>query len=333
MKTRKLLKIGVLGLAMATILAGCSWFGPKNDKAAQDAVHTAMVNSSKVKAGTYDFQLTGKVSAGKDSKAQFKELTGSVVLGGVYDIKTKGDPRFTFKVDSKGSVDGAKEQSVGGEMRLAQKNMYFSVNKVEVDGIPDLYKATIAQFLNKWWFVALPAESFAKFDATTGDDKDMTPEQKQMKDLAEKTQFFKSVSDSGSDKVGSVDAEKYSVELDKEAFKTYLTEAQKISGSPASSSDMVEFDKLMKNVDFNGNVWVSKSDQTLIKVGGKVKLNPSADTDNTGMDFDITYTIVNGDVKVEVPANPEKFDLGKLLGLPEAPATPGVAAPATVKKK
>lgn len=310
-----MLKVGALVLATLTILVGC---GPKNDKAAQDAVHTAMVNTSKVKSESYDLLLNGKITAGKDSAAQFKELKGSLDFSGVFDMRAKEDPRFTLKIDAKGTVDGGKEQAVAGEMLLASKNFFFSISKVSVDGIPDLYKTAVDQFMNKWWSVALPPESFAKLTASAGDDKDMTPEQKQLKDLMEKTQFFKNVSDLGSDKVGSVVAEKYSVELDKEAFKTYLTEATKITGQATKSADMAQFDKLMALVEFKGNVWISADDQMLRKVDGTVTIAPGAETDNAAMDFQATYTVdnLNKDVKVEAPAKSEKFDLSKALGMP-----------------
>lgn len=330
MKITKMLKGGILALAALTIFAGCSLFGAKPSKEAQDAVHTAMINSSNVKAGTYDITFSGKVTPGKESKAQFKELNGSLNFGGVYDTKVKNDPKFSFKADIKGSVDGGKEQSVSGEMRLVQKNAYFSIGKLEVEAIPALYQAAIAQFLNKWWYVALPPESFANL--STGDEKDMTPEQKQMKALIEKTQFFKNVSDKGADKVGAVDAEKYSIELDKDAFRVYLTEAAKISVG-SKSADMAGVNKFMKDVEFKGNVWVGKADQTMVKIDGTVSLVPSADNDNNSGSFKITYTTVNGDVKLDVPAGAELFDIAKIMGGASAKATSALEKAEDIKAK
>lgn len=318
MNITKMLKVGALVLATLTILVGC---GPKNDKAAQEAVQKAMVNSSKVKSESYDLTLKGKVTAAKDSTAQFKELDGSMGFSGVVDMRKKEDPKFTLKIDAKGTVDGGKEQAVGGEMILVNKSLYFSINKLAVDGIPDLYKAAVDQFMNKWWSVVLPPESFDKLTASAGDEKDMTPEQKQIKELMEKTQFFKNVKDKGADKVGSVDAQKYSVELDKEAFKTYLNEVSKITGQATKSEDMAQIDKLMALVEFKGNVWVSKDDQMLRKVEGTVVIAAGTETNNLAMNFQTSYTVdnLNKDVKVDAPAKSEKFDLSKMLGIPAAP--------------
>ncbi len=325
MKTMKMIKVGVLALTSLTILAGCG--GAKNDKVAQDAVHTAIVNSSNVKSENYSLILDGKVTAGKDSTAQFKELKGSLNFSGAYDIKTKDDPKLTLKIGAKGTVDGGKEQSVGGEIVLANKNFYFLIGKLDVDGIPDLYKVAVDQFLNKWWSVALPPESLAQFNAGAADDANLTPEQKQLKELMKKTQFFKNVKAAGADKVGDVEAEKYSVELDKEALKTYLTEAAKISGQSAEGGDLEQVTKLVNTVEFKGSVWVSKDDQMMRKLDGTMTIAESPETAGSAISFQATYMVdnLNKAVKVEAPAKSEKFDLSKIMGIPAAPVAP--AAP------
>ncbi len=316
MKAAGNLKLGILGLVTLTILSGCG--GPKNDPKAQEELQKAMVNSYNVKSGSYSMKLSGQVTADKNAKAEaeFKELNGSIDLSGVVDVRTSGDTKFTLKIDGKGSVNGEKEQSVGGELRVAEKNAYFSLNKLEVDSMPDLYKAAVAAFLNKWWYIALPADAIKGFNAAAIDEKDMTPEQKQLKELVEKTKFFKNVTDMGEDKVGSLVATKYSVELDKEAFNSYLAEVSKISGQ---SRDLGDFNKFMKSVEFKGSAWVSKEDKMFRKLEGKATIAPSEETANASMKFQIGFLQddLEKDVKVEVPAGAELFDLGKILGVTE----------------
>lgn len=319
-----MLKVGVLALATLTIFSGCSWFGSKNDKVAQETVQKALVNSTKVKSENYDLLLKGKATAAKDAKAQFKEIDGSLNFSGVYDMKVQTDPKFTLKIDAKGTVDAGKEQSVNGEMRLANKNFYFSAAKLDIDGVPDIYKAAVAQFLNKWWFLELPPESFASLTSGTVDDKDLTPEQKQVRALMEKARFFKNVKDVGADKVGDVVVEKYSVELDTEALTNYLKEVSKITNVTTADLDSAQIDKSMALIGFKGNVWVSKDDQMMRKVDGMVTVAPGEATGNFSLNLQATYTVenLNKDVKVEVPAKSEKFDISKIFGLPAAPAVP-----------
>lgn len=322
MKTTKMLKVGALALATLTILAGCS--GSKNDTVSQELVQTALVNSTKVKSENYDLLLKGKVTAGKDSTAQFKELEGSLGFSGVYDMKVKTDPKFTLKVDAKGTIDGGKEQALNGEMRLMNKNIYFSVNKLEVDAIPAAYKLAVTQFLNKWWFVELPSESLASLTAGAVEDKDLTPLQKQVRELMQNARFFKNVKDEGADKVGDVVVEKYSVELDTDAVNKYLKDVSKITDPTVPEEDYARIDKMTALLGFKGNVWVSKDDVMMRKVDGMLTIAAGETTNNLALNFKATYTVenLNKDVKVELPAKPEKFDLSKILGLPAAPAAP-----------
>lgn len=316
-----MLKVGVLALATLTILTGCTWFGAKDNTAAKEAVRTAISNSFKVKSESYDVLLDGSVTPAKDAKAQFQEAKGNADFSGVYDTRVKENPKFTLKADVKGTIDGGKEQSVAGEMRLSDKNFYFSVSKFSVDGVPDIYKAAITQFMNKWWVIALPPESFASLSNSSVDDKDLTPQQKQIRDLIAKTDFFKNITDEGADKVGDVTAEKYSVELDKVALKNYVTEVAKINGQTTQQTDLDQFDKLMALVDFKGNVWVSGDDKMLRKAEGQLVISAGVETGNMAMNLKAAYTVgdLNKDVKVEVPAGAEKFDLNKMLGAPAVP--------------
>jgi hypothetical protein len=326
MKTTKMLKVGVLALATLTILAGCS--GSKNDNVAQETVQKSLVNSTKVKSENYDLLLKGKVTAGKDSKAKFKEIAGSLGFSGVFDMKVQTDPKFTLKVDVKGAIDGGKEQLLNGEMRLANKNMYFSVAKVESEMIPEAYKLAATMFLNKWWSLELPPESFASLTAGAVDDKDLTPEQKQIRTLMENARFFKNVKNLGADKVGDVAVENYSVELDTEALSKYLKDVAKITNATTADAEAAQIDKMTALLKFKGNVWVSKDDMMMRKVDGMATIAAGEASNNLDLNFQFTYTVenLNKDAKIEVPAKAEKFDLSKILGLPAAPAVPAVPA-------
>lgn len=334
MKTTKMLKVGVLALATLTIFSGCSWLGSKNDKVAQETVQKALVNSTKIKSENYDLLLKGKVTAGKDSKVQFKEIVGSLGFSGVFDMKVQAEPKFTLKVDVKGAVDGGKEQLLNGEMRLANKNMYFSVAKLESEMIPAAYSMAATQFLNKWWSLELPPESFASLTAGAVDDKDLTPEQKQIRTLMENARFFKNVKNLGADKVGDVAVENYSVELDTEALSKYLKDVAKITNATTADAEAAQIDKMTPLLGFKGNVWVSKDDVMMRKVDGKVTVAAGEASNNLDLNFQFTYAVenLNKDAIVEVPAKSEKFDLGKILGLPAAPTVPAVPAVPAKKK-
>lgn len=312
MKKTNLFKVGILSLTALMIFAGC---GAKVDKEAQEAVKTAIANSYKVKSGNYVVSADGKLST-TDPGAGFKELEGSLDLSGVYDASQAKDPKFTFILGAKGSVDGSEEQSLTGELRVANKNFYFNVGNLDKLAALGPYADLVAPFLNKWWFVEMPAEAIESFGVYGDDETNLTPTQKAMKKLNDETMFFTNVKNEGDDKVDAVEAVKYLVELDKEALKKYIVESGKISGEVLDEDDVKEMNEIVDLVNFKGNVWSSKKDNVAVKIDGTVTLTASEKTDNTGFSFNVSYTIsnVNGAVTVEVPADAEKFDPFATMG-------------------
>lgn len=316
MKKTSLFKVGILSLAALMIFAGC---GAKVDKKAQEAVKTAIANSYKVKSGNYAISADGKLTT-TDPSAGFKELGGSLDISGVYDASKSTDPKLTLALGAKGSVDGGEEQSLSGELRAVDKNFYFKVGNLDKLAALGPYGDLVAPFLNKWWFVEMPAEAIESFGVYGDDEANLTPTQKAMKKLNDETMWFTNVKNEGDDKVDGVDAVKYSVELDKEAMKKYIVESGKISGEELNEGDEKDMKEVFDLVDFKGNVWSSKKDNVAIKVDGTVTLKAAEKTDNTGFSFDVSYTIsnVNGAVTVEVPADAEKFDPFATIGAGEA---------------
>lgn len=321
MKKINLFRLGILSLAVLMVFAGCS---AKNDKEAQKAVQTAINNSYKVKSGDYAASVDGKMTT-TDPSAGFKELDGSMDLSGVYDVNQSVDPKFTFAVKMEGAADGGEKQGLVGELKMANKNLYFKVEDSAVFAALGPYKDMVAPFLNKWWYVEAPAEVVEEI-GVYGDEVNLTEKQKEMKKLSEDTMWFTNVKNKGDDKVDGVDAIKYSVELDKEALKKYVVESSKISGEKLSEDDEKDMKEVFDLVDFKGNFWASKKDNVAIKMEGSVTMKADKKTDNTGFSFDVVYTIsnVNGAVSIEIPVDAEKFDPFATIGLGE---TGGATAP------
>ena len=69
--------------------------------------------------------------------------------------------------------------------------IYFVLNSLsDFDG--ELPKALIEPYIGKWQSIVLP-EEISKEIAFFGDETNMTPEQKEMRELFEKTMFYKNV--------------------------------------------------------------------------------------------------------------------------------------------
>ncbi|MEK7085468.1 MAG: hypothetical protein AAB953_00445, partial [Patescibacteria group bacterium] len=311
-------------LISSIVFAGCSFFGGKNDPEAQKAVQTAMINMTTIKSLNYEFVLDGKVKSTDKDSAGFKELTGSVNLSGVYDTNKKADPKVSVKLVGKGSTDGGAEKSFEGEIKIANNNFYFILSKIsdlglKNDEMSQAYKQMLDAFVNKWWYVALPAESLSSFGMYSGNESELTPQEKQLKDLYEKTMFFIDVQLEGDEAVGSVAADKYSVTLDKKVFKDYIVESSKIRGQEPNKGELAEMDDFFESMEFNGFVWVSKDNKMPIKMAGELEIKDDGDSigdTNMEMDFNVSYTVDNlgGTVTVEAPKDATKFDLMTLLG-------------------
>lgn len=311
MKKTSMFRAGVLILATITIFAGC---GAKDEKEAQEAVKTAMSNTYKIKSGDYVFAVDGKMTASNEN-AGFKELSGSLGVSGVYDANNVTDPKFTMVVDAKGSADGGEEQSLKAEVRMVNKNFYFMVGNLEFAAAGP-YSDMVTPFLSKWWFAEMPPEAIEGF-SVYGDDADLTPEQKQLKALAEGTMWFKNVKDEGDDNVDGAEATKYSVELDKEALKKYVIESSKFGDVELSEEDIKETEAALDLLEFSGDLWVSKNENVVIKLQGALSLKADEKTDNVGFALDTAYssTNLNGAVNVAVPEGAEKFDPLATLGM------------------
>ncbi len=321
----KLFKVGAVVLITSIVFSGCSFFGGKNDPEAQAAIQTAMINMTTVKSANYEFVMDGKVeSTDKENAAGFQELSGSVNLSGSYDTNKKADPKFSIEISGKGSADGGAEKSFEGEMRVANGNFYFILSKISDLGLGDdemsqAYKQMLDAFINKWWYRALPADSLSGFGMYSGEESELTPQEKQLKDLYEKTMFFKDVQLAGDEAVGSAAADKYSVTLDKKAFKEYIVETSKIMGQESNKGDLMEMDDFFESMEFSGFVWISKDGKMPIKMAGELEIEDDGDSvGDTGMkmDFNVSYTVDNlgGTVTVEAPADAQLFDIMTLLG-------------------
>lgn len=319
----KLFKVSAVVLITSIVFAGCSFFGGKNDPEAQKSVQIAMINMTGVKSYDYEFAVDGKIKSTKEEEAGFKELSGSVNFTGAFDMNKKADPKFSMEIVGIGSADGGAEKSIEGELRVTDGNFYFILSKISDfqtgnDEMDTAYRQMLDSFVNKWWYVALPPESLTSFGLYSGDESELTPQQKQLKDLYEKTMFFKDVQLEGEEAVGSVAADKYSVTLDKKALKEYLVESSEIMGQEPGKGDLIEMDDFLESMEFSGYIWIGKSSQVPIKMAGELEIKDDGDTigdTNMEMDFNVSYTVDNlgGAVTIETPKDAIEFDLMTLL--------------------
>mgnify|MGYP001555154051 CR=1 FL=1 len=294
-------KILALSLVACFSFAAC---GSANDEAAQETVNSAIKNLSKAQSAEFVLEANGNVGGVEGPEGEDVDLDMDMTIDGSYSNAERSNPMFALAIDGSGSTDGESEESVDLEMRFANENFFFVVNDISDMG-GELPTAMVAPFLGQWYFMELPADYVSTFNVYSGDEEELTEEEKAMKELFESTDFFTNVANEGSEKVDSVDTTKYSVELDNAAVRNYFLEGAKINGTAPTEAEIEEMDEFLAASSFKGNVWVA--DDKLKKVSGELKIGDLEDAD---AEISLSYTVdkVGEEVSVEVPAGAELFD-------------------------
>lgn len=295
---------------------------PEPDKAANDVVQEAIVNSSKVLADVdtlaFSLELGGESDAAADRKVSLE-----VDLNGVLDESDKENPKISMEVNFT-SKTGKEKVWVNGEMRLFRDGLYLIVNDVKAPEA-QLPPALIGQLVDKWWEMPLPPNFEDSF--VSKDDSSLTDEEKKAKELFEKTRFFTDAEYDGSKKIDGEKTYKYTVKLDEKAIKEYWEEVVKISGEENNALfGSFNIDELLEKISFDGEIFVSIDTMIMKRLSGTVKndkpkSSAAAPVDGAtpavNMDeFSFSYTM--GDfgvpVNIERPVGAQMFNLPALLG-------------------
>lgn len=320
MKNFKFIAVGFL--TSLFVFSGCSWLGGE-DKEAANAVKEAVNNLSEVKSANYEFNVkgdflerTGDATVG-DEAAEQEKISLDLKFNGNYDVKDIKSAKFLLGLNFDLTPDGSASlsaQSGSAEIRLVGDVLYFALNKLtDFDG--ELPKAMIEPYLGKWWSIAIPEEIKSEI-VLLQDETNLTPEQKQLKELFENTMFYKNVKYIGDEKLDGIDVAKYSAELDTEAAVDYIKEVAKASGREISEQDMDEIVEQSGNIKLSGELYVGKQDKTLRKFIGTLNATEFEAADGGSLDLEISYYIsnLNGEVKVDVPEGAQEFNPLALLG-------------------
>lgn len=193
---------------------------------------------------------------------------------------TKVELGFSGSVDVT-DVDHTKSQvsldasysvfSFGLELRLLDPTLYIKFNK-----LPNMRGYDFTQYSDKWikiekkdisdlYGVEIKAEK-KKPELTEG-------QKKQIRELAEKSNFFKSITKLPDDKIEERAMYHYALDLNMQAIKDYLLEVERIENSTATTGEDLD------NMAFsNVEVWVGKSDKMVYKLMAQMSAKPEIGT-------------------------------------------------------
>ncbi len=299
---KKSLIISVLALFGVFVISGCSSGGGEKDPKAE--IKEAFKNLYAVSSASFGVDFKGDMKAEDGTSSTFE-----LKVEGATDMSNVKEPKVNLKVKGKGGV-GGQSQEFDGEVRLDKENVYFLVGK-----FPDLGELVPAEmitpFLGKWWKMPIPEGTFDKTTLPTGDEKELTEQQKKIRALLEDTTFFKDLTyvglESGNDHYKGV--------LDKAALQNFVVEVNKIQGITMTEEDKKAFQEGLDEVQVDTDIWVDTKEKIVTKVSGKITdLKPENGTD--AVDFAMTFGDFNEDVKVEAPEDAEEFNPLMMLGQP-----------------
>lgn len=314
MNFSKLLKSCVVLVSILALFTSCGWFD-KGPGDAEEIVKEGFKKVQDVKSGDYILSVNGEMSPADNEKGEevnkngLEKLVFNVDFSGVYDSNDSKNPKFTLVLAGEGSLNGGKEENLKAEMRGVGTDMYLVLDSMSDFGNP-MYSAFTGSILKQWYKVAMPEGAATSYLSKS--EEDMTPEEKKLKELFQNTSLWKKVKYKGEEMVDGVDSYKYRVVLDKAALKEFFVESAEITGNPMLAGTN-GFDKFVDNTEFEGFVWIAKSDMTFRKLSGDVDVE---DLEGVDAEFTMTYSIsnLNGTVSVDTPENAKEFDPMSLLG-------------------
>lgn len=305
MKKRTTLASIAMSFLMISVLAGCTTVAPQQQqppKPPEETIKNGIKKFTEVTSYSYELAANADITDAEIGKIKFDgTMTGAV------DIKDPKDPKFTLKIDGSGS-DGSQTGSASADIRLGKEAVYFNLMKLDIgEELPE----ELTTYMSKWWKITLPEGVLDELSVSLpqGGEAEMTPEQKEMKELLDNTQFFSNPTYVGMEDVKGEQSYHYTVVLDKKAFMDFMKKAAEIEGQVVSESEMKDLE-LALEADIKGNVWVGSTTEVL----NKVDLTVTANDGSGSISFSFVVGDVNKPVTLDTPADAEEFPVEEILG-------------------
>ncbi|MFH1533315.1 MAG: hypothetical protein ABID64_00065 [Nitrospirota bacterium] len=301
----------------AIVLSGCSLF----ESASKDFVNEAFKNLEEIDYYDYDFSFDGDMTVGGES------INFAIEYAGQQDNTDKAKPKFTMEVDVEMSTEEFESQSMSGEMASDGDSLYFIINEIS-DFNGDLSSEMVEPFKGQWYSLSLQDEILEDISPFTtfsmGDEENMTEEQKELKKLYEKTEFFTDVELLKTEYGYYV----YTGKLDKKAAYKFIQKAIKMQGQSSTSTEEDGLENMMESIEVDVMMYVDEVENVLTKVTGTMIMTDLEGADGN-FDFSMEFMNLHTPVVIEIPEDVEEFDpmmiFAAMMGVdPAMMADPGL---------
>ncbi len=297
----------ILALGAIFVLSGCgSAAAPA--KPANDVIKEGMVKLMEVKSGTYETALNIDLADEESGPMKF-----NLKASGLLDRTDAEKLQMGLKMDGTGEASG-QSGSLAFELRLNSEAMFFNVSKVDVKDMP--LPDGVQKYLAKWWKYTITEEmkEQIKTSVPNASEAEMTPEEKQIKELVAKTDFFKAEY-KGTKDVKGESSYLYAVTLDKDATVDFLAAVAKIQGEEPTETEIAEMKTAFASVSVTGEITVGTVSGVANSFKGTVKVDKGQDVTTTGtIVIDASLGGINKPAAIEAPAGAEEFPAEEFMG-------------------
>ncbi|MGL5830898.1 MAG: hypothetical protein ACRCZE_01990 [Candidatus Altimarinota bacterium] len=312
---------GLLVVSMA--LYGCQGVGapaPSQqapEKAAEEVVQDGIAKLSDVKAYTFDLNVTGDLKGPAGSPPESVKFNMS--FDGGLDVIAANDPKMNLKLEGTFDAD-ADGATAAAEIKMNKEAIFFNLMSLEGRGSVAVPQEILDQYAAKWWKLPIPPEALEEFAQSLpqGGDENLTPEQKEMKDLVKNTKFFKDIKFASVESISGEDSYKYTAVLDEAAFTDFVVKSSEMQGTTMSETEIADLKKGFEYFDFAGEIYVGKNSGVMNKMLGTLTFVEDAELGNPSGKVTVEMTIadLNKAITVDAPAEAEEVPLEALMGLP-----------------
>lgn len=299
-------------------LVGCQQEAAAPEKAPEEAIQEGMAKLTELTSSSYDVKVKGDL---KGPEGELPEkVTFDVTVKGNMEANDPKDPKFNLTLA--GSMMADSDGGDGSfEFRMNKEAIYLNLKSLNGKGEVAIPEEIAAELIGKWWTMPIPPEALEELAMTVpsaGGEENMTPEQKQMKELVDNTKFFKDVKYVGTETVGGEASLHYTATLDTAAFAEFTKKASELQGETISESELADMKEALTMFDFAGDLYVGQTSGVLNKVKGVItfKASPDGDSPTGTITVEGMISDFGKSVTVEVPADAQPIPLEALGGLP-----------------
>jgi hypothetical protein len=304
-------------MCTAFIFAGCQQAAPT--KSATDVIKDGIKNLMEVTSASYNAKSSGNIDD-KDSGNTKFDLTSS----GIMDRKDMLTPQFSVKLDGTVSAGTTNGGSGSFDLRLNKDAFYFNVATLEMKGDQTILDQ-LKKYYAKWWKITIPPEAQKQLFAAVppaGTQENLTPEQQQVKQLVEQTNFFANPTYVGTEDVNGEQSYHYSVTLDNKATIDFLLKMAEIQGTKPTADEITQVNTTFAQISATGDIYVGTVSGVLNKFNGTIKLDKAGPTETTGtITASMSLGSINKAVTLEIPAGAVEFPVEELFGTQQAAPT------------